>query len=126
MGLGPIGMECLRAASAANWACVVGAIDIDSAKVGKDLQSLSGDPGHKGLQVVSSVSQLRAKPDLIFHTTVSRFKAAYAQLAPVVKQGINVVSSCEELVFPQLGAPALARNWISCASDRARESSAPA
>jgi 4-hydroxy-tetrahydrodipicolinate reductase len=42
------------------------------------------------------------------HTTVSKFKDAFAQLEPMARQGINVVSSCEELLFPQLREPKLA------------------
>src|SRR6185437_4428435 len=42
------------------------------------------------------------------HTTVSKFKAAFPQLEPLARRGISVVSSCEELLFPQLNEPALA------------------
>jgi 4-hydroxy-tetrahydrodipicolinate reductase len=50
----------------------------------------------------------RDRPDVIFHTAVSKIKDAYAQIEPIVRQGISVVSSCEELLFPQLREPELA------------------
>jgi hypothetical protein len=49
-----------------------------------------------------------AKPDVVLHTTVSKFKNAFPQLEPLALAGISVVSSCEELLFPQLMEPALA------------------
>jgi 4-hydroxy-tetrahydrodipicolinate reductase len=50
----------------------------------------------------------RGRPDVIFHTAVSRFKDAYAQIEPMARRGISVVSSSEELLFPRLREPKLA------------------
>lgn len=114
-GLGPIGLECLRLAATKQWATVVGAVDIDPAKAGQDLAALSGISRFKKMRVCSAISQLKAKPDLLFHTTVSRLESAFPQLAPILTQGINVVSSCEELVFPQLRQPQFAAKLDSIA-----------
>ena len=51
---------------------------------------------------------MTSAPDVIFHTTVSRLKEACAQIKPMVARGINVVSSCEELLFPSFRDPSLA------------------
>jgi 2,4-diaminopentanoate dehydrogenase len=109
-GLGPIGIETLKLAASKPWAQIVGGIDIDPAKVGKDLGELTQTPALKGVSVYSSLDELVAqvKPDVIFHTAVSKIKAAYAQIEPMVRLGISVVSSCEELLFPQLREPELA------------------
>lgn len=109
-GLGPIGLETLKLAASKPWANVVGGIDIDPAKVGKDLGELAGDPRLRGNRVFPSLDELlaHAKPDVIFHTAVSKVKAACPQLEPMVRQGIAVVSSCEELLLPQLREPQLA------------------
>jgi len=109
-GLGPIGLESLKLAAAKPWVEVVGGIDIDPAKAGKDLGDLTGMQRLKGSVVYASLDELlaRAKPDVVLHTTVSKFKAAFPQLEPLARQGISVVSSCEELLFPQLNEPALA------------------
>jgi 4-hydroxy-tetrahydrodipicolinate reductase len=109
-GLGPIGIETLKLAASKPWAEVVGGVDIDPAKVGRDLSEVTGLKNLRGRSVYSSVDELLAavKPQLIFHTAVSKFKAAYPQLEPIARRGINVVSSCEELVFPALREPKLA------------------
>jgi 4-hydroxy-tetrahydrodipicolinate reductase len=64
----------------------------------------------KGRRVFGSLEELvaRAKPDLIFHTAVSSFRAAFWQIEPMARLGIHVVSSCEELVYPRLRQPKLA------------------
>ena len=109
-GLGPIGVETLKLAATKSWVEVVGAIDIDPAKVGKDLSELTGIKKLRGRRVFGSLEELvaRNKPALIFHTAVSKFKQAFEQIEPMARRGISVVSSCEELLFPQLREPALA------------------
>src|SRR5262249_33132846 len=109
-GLGPIGLETLKLAATRPWAEIVGGIDIDPAKVGRDLGELTGEKTLKERRVYGSVNELllNTKPQLIFHTAVSRFKPAFEQLAPIARHGISAVSSCEELVFPQLREPELA------------------
>jgi hypothetical protein len=107
-GLGPIGLECLKFAATRDWTRVVGAVDNDPAKVGQDLAALSGNSSLRNIRVGSSLSQLKNRPDLIFHTTVSSVESAFPQLAVILQRGINVVSSSEELLFPQLRQPELA------------------
>jgi hypothetical protein len=109
-GLGPIGLETVRLAATKPWVEIVGAIDIDPPKIGRSLADLTSIKALRGAQVYPSLNELlqHAQPDLIFHTAVSRFAEAYLQIEPMVRRGINVVSSCEELVFPQLREPKLA------------------
>jgi len=109
-GLGPIGLETLKLAATKPWAEIVGGVDIDPAKTGRDLAELTGIKALRRGLVYGSLEELvaRAKPDIIFHTAVSKFKAAFGQIEPMARQGISVVSSCEELLFPQLREPKLA------------------
>jgi hypothetical protein len=109
-GLGPIGVETLRLAANKPRAHIVGAIDIDPSKVGRNLNELTRLSRLRGCKVFASADDLIAKekPDIIFHTAVSRFKPAFGQLEPIARRGISIVSSCEELLFPQLSEPKLA------------------
>src|SRR6266404_951716 len=109
-GLGPIGIETLKLAATKPWAEIVGGIDIDPQKIGKSLGEFTGLPALAGARVFRSLDELLAvaKPDIIFHTSVSKIKAACEQIEPIARQGISVVSSCEELLFPTLRDPALA------------------
>jgi 4-hydroxy-tetrahydrodipicolinate reductase len=109
-GLGPIGVETLKLAATKPWIEIVGAIDIDPEKVGRTLAEVAGDHSIRNAGVHRSLDDLmaRARPDVIFHTAVSRVSTAFSQLEPIVRRGISVVSSCEELLFPQLREPELA------------------
>ena len=112
-GLGPIGIETLKLASTKPWAEIIGGIDIDPAKVGKSLAEITGDAALANAKVFRSLEDLLAagKPDIIFQTSVSKLKAAIAQVEPMVRAGISVVSSCEELLYPPLREPELAKEF---------------
>jgi hypothetical protein len=109
-GLGPIGIATLKLAATKSWAEIVGGIDIDTQMTGKDLGELTQAKELRGKMIYHSLKELAAfkKPHVIFHTAVSKFKDAYAQIEPMARMGISVVSSCEELLFPQLREPELA------------------
>jgi hypothetical protein len=109
-GLGPIGIETLKLTATKPWAQIVGGIDIDPAKIGKPLSKITGKKNVGNAKVYRSLDELlkKAKPDVIFHTAVSKVRVAYDQIEPMVRHGISVVSSCEELLFPALREPALA------------------
>ncbi len=110
-GLGPIGLETLKLAARKPWAQIIGAIDINPAFVGKNLSELIGEENLRDAKVYRSLDELLAyaKPDVIFHTAVSRLRAAFDQVEPMARAGISVVSSCEELLYPALREPELAR-----------------
>ncbi len=110
-GLGPIGIETLKLASTKPWAQVVGGIDVDPNKVGRSLAEVAGVPTLNEAGVFRSLDELiaHAKPDVIFHTAVSKIRDAVAQIEPMVHAGISVVSSCEELLYPALREPELAK-----------------
>ncbi len=107
-GLGPIGLESLRLAAAKPWAEVVGGIDIDPAKIGRDLGEWTLTRNLRGRTVCRSLDELPAQPDVVLHTAVSRVREAFSQIEPMARRGISVVSSCEELLFPRWREPKLA------------------
>ncbi len=110
-GLGPIGIETLKLAATKPWAQIVGGIDVDPNKVGRSLAEVAGIPTLTNAKVFRSLDELiaHAKPDVIFHTAVSKIRDAVVQIEPMARAGISVVSSCEELLFPALREPELAK-----------------
>lgn len=107
-GLGPIGIETLKLAATKSWIKIIGAVDIDPAKTGRPLSEITGLEELRRAKVCRSFAELPAKPDVVFHTSVSRMADAFDQLAPIIRAGVSVVSSCEELLFPRLRQPRLA------------------
>ena len=113
-GVGPIGAASLQAASATPWAEVIGAIDKHPAKVGKGLDELIDAPSLEGRRVFESFDALMSAADgcdLVLHTAGSRAAVTLEQMRPMVSAGVNVASTCEELLYPYLRAEAAARSF---------------
>ncbi|HEY0158532.1 MAG TPA: dihydrodipicolinate reductase [Thermoanaerobaculia bacterium] len=96
-GIGPIGAEIARLLLTKPWIRVVGAVDIDPEKIGKDLGEVIGLDRHVGVPVTA---ELEGKPDVVCHSTGSRLREVAGQLESLLAQGCHVVSTCEELSFP--------------------------
>jgi hypothetical protein len=109
-GMGPIGQELARLALERRSYELVGAIDIDPAKVGRDVGELLGLEGPVGVLVRADAEAVLAetRPDCVLHTTGSYLARVFPQLESIVRAGCNVVSTCEELSFPAAGHPELA------------------
>lgn len=96
-GIGPIGAEIARLLLTKPWIRVVGAIDIDPDKIGKDLGEVIGLERKLGVLVTA---ELEGKPDVVCHSTGSRLPDVAGQLDSLLSHGCHVVSTCEELSFP--------------------------
>lgn len=96
-GIGPIGAEIARLLLSKPWIKVIGAVDIDPAKIGKDLGEVIGLGRSIGVPVTA---ELQGKPDVVCHSTGSRVRDVEAQLTSLLGRGCHVVSTCEELSFP--------------------------
>ncbi len=109
MGLGFIGQEIARAAQASSEVELIGAVDTSPTLVGRPLADVLGQPGLK-LMVSDSLERAigRRKGVVLLHATGSRLPQVMDQLLDAVKQGVSVVSTCEELAFPFLKFPELA------------------
>lgn len=107
-GLGAIGSAVARLTAAQRGLTLVGAIDIDPAKVGRDVGDVIGLGHAIGAPVVADASTLlrSARPDIVVHATSPWFQQVYPQLLDCVEAGANVLSTCEELVYPYAKQPA--------------------
>jgi 4-hydroxy-tetrahydrodipicolinate reductase len=89
---------------------LVGAVDIDKEKVGRDLGELIGLDKKLGIRITDDVDRLLAKKkvDVVFHQTSSSLKTVAPQLTKLLKFGVNIVSTTEELAYPYHSHPQLA------------------
>lgn len=110
-GLGPIGQELARLAAGRSSIQIVGAVDIDPAKVGKDLGEVIGLDRSLGVPVRSDADALfkEVPADAVLHTTGSYLTQVWSQLEGIVNGGLNIISTCEELSFPAAQYPDRAR-----------------
>ncbi|MEO6597758.1 MAG: dihydrodipicolinate reductase [Planctomycetota bacterium] len=102
-GLGPIGLAAARLALQKTSVQLVGAIDVDPAKVGKDLGDLLelGRTTDIKVEADAEAALRRLKPDAVLHCTASFMPMIKDQLLLAVRCGVNVVSSTEELLVPE-------------------------
>ncbi|HDN75877.1 MAG TPA: dihydrodipicolinate reductase [Acidilobales archaeon] len=89
---------------------VVGAIDTDPNKVGKDLGVLVGIEERLGIIVSSDAESVikSSRPDIVIHATSSWLDEVLPQIMIPVRYGIDVVSTCETLSYPYYRYPHLA------------------
>jgi 4-hydroxy-tetrahydrodipicolinate reductase len=89
---------------------IVGAVDVAKDKVGKDIGEVLGlrKVGVNISENLESVLQ-KTKADIALHATSSFLKDTYPQIASILKYGINVISTCEELSYPYVSEPKLAK-----------------
>jgi hypothetical protein len=75
---------------------IVGAVDTAKDKVGKDLGEMLGLKRKLGIRVTNDSDTLfkQTKPDIVVHATSSFLKDTYRQIANIVKNNVNVVSTC--------------------------------
>ena len=101
-GLGPIGAAVAQEVAQRPGFKIVGGIDNDPAKAGRDLGDvvdLSG--GRIGVKVEPNASRLKKmKPDVVVLCTNSSMKAVMPQLEAILKAKVPVVSTTEELSYP--------------------------
>jgi len=109
-GVGPIGSGIANFLSRKSWVQIVGAVDSDEQKIGKDLGDVAG-LGHKiGVLISREARGLfeTASPDLVVHATSSYLKDVYPQILECVNAKADVISTSEELSYPYGKHPDLA------------------
>jgi 4-hydroxy-tetrahydrodipicolinate reductase len=98
MGLGPMGAKVCRLALEKEGLEMVGAIELTN--IGKDVGEVLGLDRPLGVTITDDVSTATGTdPHVVLHTTVSSVLKAKEQLEPIIKAGVNVVSTCEELAY---------------------------
>src|SRR5499427_4685585 len=90
-GLGPIGNAIVKQVAARPGFKIVGAVDIDSAKVGRDLGDVVGLPRRLGVKISADAAVL---------CTSSSIKKVMPQIETILKSKTAIVSTTEELSYP--------------------------
>ena len=109
-GLGPIGLLIVEAVAGEPGIEVVGAVDIKADMVGRPLADFGA--GAPDVTVRDSVAAAldggRADGGVLIHCTGSYLDRVAPQIEEGVRQGLHVVSTCEELTFPHERHPEIA------------------
>ncbi len=106
-GLGPIGSAVARHVVERPGLELVGGVDIDPAKLGRDIGQVIGLDHALGFVVAETLVQALAQTEaeVVIHTTSSYFDLFKNQIVEILEAGFDVVSTAEELSFPWLDHP---------------------
>ena len=108
-GLGPIGQAIGKTVADEPRLISVGAVDIDPHLQHHKLHEIC-DAELPELPIVGSLADVNAPAGaVVLQATVSKLPQAREQLIEAIARGYNVVSTCEELVWPWDDQPELAR-----------------
>jgi 4-hydroxy-tetrahydrodipicolinate reductase len=101
-GLGPIGAAIARQLVSRPGFKIVGAVDTDPAKAGRDIGDVVGLNRRIGVKVHDNASKAlkAAKPHVVVHCTGSSIKKVMPELETILKSKVPVVSTAEELSYP--------------------------
>lgn len=111
-GLGAMGTGMARLLSGRQGIAIVGAIDIAPGKVRRSLAECTGASQQAGVVISGNARQVFStiKADIVLHATTAFAREAYQQIAPAVDAGMNVITICQELVYPRAETVPLARD----------------
>ncbi|HEX3371945.1 MAG TPA: hypothetical protein VHS08_05475 [Candidatus Acidoferrales bacterium] len=101
-GVGPIGAAIVRLMREKNAIEIIGAIDSDPAKAGRDLGDVvEGTDAPWGIPISDDAEAMLAKsPDVVIHSTSSYLPDVMDQLLACLAAECSIVSTCEELSYP--------------------------
>lgn len=110
-GLGPIGAAIVRQVAVRRGFKVVGGIDIDPTKAGRDLGEVSEIGRKLGVKVSDDAPKAlkSAKPDVVVLCTSSSLNKVLPQIETCLKARVPIVSTTEELSYPDWSQIRLAR-----------------
>jgi hypothetical protein len=101
-GLGPIGAGVVKQVAERKGFKIVGAVDIDPAKAGRDLGVVAGVGRSLKVKVSDDATKAikSSKPDVVVLCTSSSMKNTLPQMETILKLRVPIVSTTEELAYP--------------------------
>ncbi len=115
-GLGSIGTEILRYMDVRSHV-VLGVIDSDPQKIGKTVAELTGLP--MGARVSSTLAEVpAAEAEAAVFSTTSRLTDILPDIEQAVSAGLDVVTTSEEMAFPDFAGKEAARSLDTLAREK--------
>ena len=121
VGLGPIGAAVARQIVARKGLQIVGAVDIDPQKVGRDVADVIESGRTLRVKVTDDIGKTikACEPDIAVLCTSSSLKAVLPQFLDVLKYSVPIVTTTEEAAYPTARTRAVAKR-IDEAARRAK------
>ena len=121
VGLGPIGASVARQIIARTGFRLVGAVDIDPGKIGRDAGAVIGANKPVRVKVTDNIGRTikAVKPDVAVLCTSSSLKSVIGQFEEVLKHRVPIVTTTEEAAYPSRANRKLASR-LDAAARRAK------
>jgi 4-hydroxy-tetrahydrodipicolinate reductase len=121
VGLGPIGALVARQIASRRGFRIVGAVDVDSQKVGRDLGDVIDAGRTLRVRVTSDIGWTirAARPDVAVLCTSSSLRLVLPQFEEILKRRVPIVTTTEEAAYPAPRNRRLARR-LDAAARKAR------
>jgi 4-hydroxy-tetrahydrodipicolinate reductase len=118
-GVGPIGASIAKLMREKQAIEIIGAIDLDPAKAGRDLGEVVGaGDAPWGVKVFADAKEaLDQNADVVIHSTSSSLAKVMDQLTACLEAQSCIVSTCEELSYPFRTHPELAAKLDATAKE---------
>src|SRR3989454_1850241 len=118
-GVGPIGASIAKLMREKQAIEIIGAIDTDPAKIGRDLGEVIGATDAQwGVAISADAKEvLEQNADVVMHTTSSSLPKVMDQLLACLEAESCIVSTCEELSYPFRTHPELAAKLDAAAKE---------
>ena len=118
-GVGPIGASIARLMRKKQAIEIIGAIDTDPAKIGRDLGEVVGATDAPWGAAISGDAKevLEQNADVVLHSTSSSLAKVTDQLLACLEAESCIVSTCEELSYPFRTHPELAAKLDAAAKE---------
>jgi 4-hydroxy-tetrahydrodipicolinate reductase len=102
VGLGPIGAAVLKQLAGRRGFKVVGSVDLDPAKTGRDAGDVAGLSQRLGVKVSGDLARAlkSTKPDVVVLCTGSSIRQVMPQIETILKAKRPIVTTTEELAYP--------------------------
>jgi 4-hydroxy-tetrahydrodipicolinate reductase len=102
VGLGPIGASVARQVVERNGFSLVGAVDVDPGKLGRDAADVIASGKPLRIKVTSDIGKTikAVKPDVAVLCTSSSLKSVVGQFEQVLKHRVPIVTTTEEAAYP--------------------------
>jgi len=111
IGLGPIGAAIARQIATRKGFRIVGAVDIDPLKIGRDVAAVIDAPRKLRVKVGVDIGDTikSSQPDVAVLCTSSSLKGVLPELLEVLKHRVPIVTTTEEAAYPQKANRLVAR-----------------
>ena len=112
IGIGALGQQVLQYLTDREGITVAGVVDLNPELIGKDISEIvktkkSGVMVYKSID--EAIEKAELKPNVAVITTVSSIKKMVSQIEDAANAGLNIVTTCEELIYPWKQHPAEAK-----------------